>query len=168
MSGLYYCSGVQVIQSSGEARGERSQMTRLQRLEAMARGEVEPPPVAKLVGFRLASVELGQAVIDFEPGPQHWNPQGTVHGGILCDVADAAMGIALATMLDEDTTFTTVELKINYLRPAKNDPLKVVGRVVKCGRRVGFTDCEVRDHQDRLIATVTSTCLMLPEHTAGY
>lgn len=143
-------------------------MTRLERLEAMARGEVEPPPVAKLVGFRLASVELGQAVIEFEPGPRHWNPQGTVHGGILCDVADAAMGIALATTLGEDTTFTTIELKINYLRAAKNEPLKVIGRVVKSGRRVGFTDCEIRDAQNRLIATVTSTCLMLPENNAGY
>jgi uncharacterized protein (TIGR00369 family) len=133
----------------------------------MARGEIEPPPVAKLIGFRLTSVEPGQALIEFQPGPRHYNPQGTVHGGILCDVADAAMGIAFGTTLAEDVTFTTVELKINFLRPAQTNPLKVLGRVVKGGRRVGFTDCEIRDHQDRLIATATSTCLILPDKPAG-
>jgi uncharacterized protein (TIGR00369 family) len=122
-----------------------------------------PPPVFELVGFQLASVDEGRAVIEFEPGPRHFNPQGTVHGGILCDVADAAMGIAYGSTLDEDVTFTTVELKINYMRAVRTEPLKVIGRVVKGGQRIGFTDCEIRDAEGRLMATATSTCMILPE-----
>src|SRR5947209_20589618 len=139
MPRLYYCSGVQVIQSNSEGPA----VSKLEYLRAIVRGEIAPPPVFTLVGFRLASVDDGEAVIEFEPGPQPFNPQGTVHGGILCDVADAAMGIAYGSTLEEDVSFTTVELKINFMRAIRTEPLKVLGRVVKGGRRIGFTDCEI-------------------------
>src|SRR5215469_8823387 len=92
----------------------------LDRLHAAVRGEVPQPPVAQLLGFSLVGVSEGRSTIILEAGPQHANPLGTLHGGILCDIADAAMGIAYATTLDEDESFTTIEMKINFLKPIWN------------------------------------------------
>src|SRR5262245_6370993 len=83
----------------------------------MVRGEAQPAPVAALIGFKLTEVEPGRAVVRLEAGSRHANPMGTLHGGIICDIADAAMGIAYASTLDEDESFTTLELKINFLKP---------------------------------------------------
>ena len=118
-------------------------------------------PVAKLIGFRPTSVEDGKAVFELEAGPQHANPMGTLHGGIICDVADAAMGTAYASTLDEGETFTTLELKINFLRPFRNGTLTATARVVKAGRTIGLTECDVTDPEGRLIARAMSTCMTL-------
>src|SRR6266481_7147657 len=95
-----------------ETQAKKSRM--LDGLQAALRGELPLPPVAQLIGFRLAEVSEGRATILLEAGPQHANPMGTLHGGILCDIADAAMGIAYASTLDYEESFTTVELKINF------------------------------------------------------
>ena len=118
-------------------------------------------PVAKLVGFRPTSVEDGKAVFELEAGPQHANPMGTLHGGVLCDVADAAMGVAYASTLGEGETFTTLELKINFLRPFRIGTLTATARVVKAGRTIGLTECDVTDPEGRLIARAMSTCMTL-------
>ena len=135
--------------------------TSLDRLRMVQRGELPPPPVADLIGFTLAAVDPGQAVVHLEAGPRHANPMGTVHGGVLCDIADAAMGIAYATGLDEGETFTTLELKINFLKPVRTGPLVATGRVVKAGRTVGLVECDVTDDKQRLVARATSTCMTL-------
>ena len=83
------------------------------------RGEVPPPPVGRLLGFVLKSIEPGRAVFEMEADERHHNPMGTLHGGIYCDLADAAMGYAYAATLGEGETFTTVELKINFRRLEK-------------------------------------------------
>ena len=129
--------------------------------ERIISGEVEPPPVAKLIGFNLRSVKPGRAVIDMEAGPQHWNPMGGLHGGILCDLTDAAMGIAYASTLAEGETFATVELKINFLRPVKEGLLIAEGWVVSGGHTLGYTEAEVRDKDGRLVAKASSTCKTL-------
>ena len=118
-------------------------------------------PVAKLVGFRPTSVGEGKAVFELQAGPQHANPMGTLHGGVLCDVADAAMGVAYASTLGEGETFTTLELKINFLRPFRNGTLTATARVVKSGRTIGLTECDVTDREGRLIARAMSTCMTL-------
>jgi uncharacterized protein (TIGR00369 family) len=118
-------------------------------------------PVAKLVGFRLTSVENGKATFELDAGPQHANPMGTLHGGVLCDVADAAMGIAYASTLGDGESFTTLELKINFLRPFRNGTLTATARVVKAGRTVGLAECDVTDATGRLIARAMSTCMTL-------
>jgi uncharacterized protein (TIGR00369 family) len=130
-------------------------------VKAMVAGDVPPPPVARLVGFRPVRFEDGRVDVAFEAKRDHANPMGTLHGGILCDVADAAMGLAYATRLGEDESFTTLELKINYVRPFWTGPLTAVGRVVKSGRRVGLTECEVTDEHGRLIAKAWSTIMTL-------
>ena len=129
--------------------------------ERIISGDIEPPPVAKLVGFTLKSVERGRAVLELEAGPQHWNPMGGLHGGILCDLTDAAMGIAYASQLEERESFATVELKINFLRPVKQGRLIAEGRFVSGGRTLGLTEAEVHDSEGRLIAKASSTCRTL-------
>ncbi len=125
------------------------------------RGEAPPPPIAKLLGFRLTQVGTDQATIEMDAGPQHANPMGTLHGGVLCDLADAAMGMAYAAGLDEGETFTTLELKINFLKPVRAGRLVATARLVKGGLTVGLLECDVVDEKDRLVARASSTCMTL-------
>jgi uncharacterized protein (TIGR00369 family) len=127
----------------------------------MARGEKDGPPVARLVGMRLIHAEPGRTVFELEAGPQHANPMGTVHGGILCDLADGAMGTAYASLLEDGESFTTLELKINFLKPVRTGRLEAVGTVVKAGRTVGLSECRVSDAGGALVAHATSTCMTL-------
>jgi uncharacterized protein (TIGR00369 family) len=142
-------------------------VTMLERVQAMLRGEAQGPPVARLVGFRLVHVAPGGAAFEMEAGPQHANPMGTLHGGILCDIADAAMGIAYASTLEEGESFTTLELKINFLKPVWNARLRAEGRVVKRGKTVGLVECDVVDETGSLVARASSTCLTLSGKNAA-
>ncbi|HTR68441.1 MAG TPA: PaaI family thioesterase [Terriglobales bacterium] len=130
-------------------------------VQKMIRGEAPGAPVARLVGFRVVAAQPGEATVELAAGPQHANPMGTLHGGVLCDIADAAMGIAYACTLGEDESFTTLELKINFLRPIWKGTLRAVGRVVKKGGTVGLVECDVLDEQERLAARASSTCMTL-------
>jgi len=105
--------------------------------------------------------EDGETVMTMVAEERHSNPMGTLHGGILCDLADAAMGMAYYSTLEPGESFTTLELKINFLRPFWTGRLVARGRVVSKGRTVGMTECEIDDEQGRLIAKATSTCLTL-------
>jgi uncharacterized protein (TIGR00369 family) len=120
-----------------------------------------PPPVAELIGLEAVGIENGAAIMELQADERHANPMGTIHGGILCDLADAAMGMAYFSQLEQGESFTTLELKINYLRPFWTGRLIAHGRVVHRGRTVGMTECDVVDDQGRLIAKATSTCLTL-------
>lgn len=126
------------------------------------------PPVGELIGFEVAEAGNGRTVIALQAGQQHLNPMGTLHGGILCDIADAAMGFAFASTLAPGESFTTVELKINFLRPVRQGHLRAEGRVVQRGRTIGYVECEVSDENGKLIAKSNSTCLVLRgEQAAG-
>jgi uncharacterized protein (TIGR00369 family) len=138
----------------------------LERIEAMVRGEAPPAPVARLVGFDVISVKPGEAVVELQTSEKHANPMGTVHGGILCDIADAAMGIAYAANLNEGESFTTLELKINFLKPVWNARLRATARVVKQGQTVGLVECDVNDEKGKLVARASSTCLTLKNEQA--
>ena len=133
----------------------------LENIERVMRGELPPPPVATLIGFRLTSIRPGEAVVELETGERHANPMGTLHGGILCDIADAAMGLAYAATLEDDESFTTLELKINFLKPVWTAKLRALARVVKRGRTVGMVECDITDDKERLVARSTSTCMTL-------
>lgn len=131
----------------------------LERYELALRSEESP--IARLLGLRVQSIEPGRAVVSLEVDGRFANPMGTLHGGILCDLADAAMGIAYASLLDTDESFTTLELKINFLRPVWNSRLTAGGHVVKAGRSVGLVECDVSDEGGRLVARASSTCMTL-------
>ena len=133
----------------------------LENARKMIAGELPPPPIATLVGFRLLSIEIGRAQFALDADARHANPMGTLHGGVLCDIADSAMGMAYASTLEDGESFTTLELKINFLRPVKEAHLIADGVVVQRGKTVGLTECSVTDDRGRLIAKATSTCLTL-------
>jgi uncharacterized protein (TIGR00369 family) len=134
---------------------------RLESIERMARGEVPQAPVARLIGFELTSIRHGESIIELQASDMHANPMGTLHGGILCDIADAAMGIAFQSTLEDSESFTTLELKINFLRPVWKDRLRAAGKVVKRGKSVGMVECDVTNSQGILVARSSSTCLVL-------
>ena len=112
-----------------------------------------------MVGFVLKSVEPGYAIFEMEADERHHNPMGTLHGGIYCDIADAAMGFAYAATLAEGETFTTIELKINFLRAVRKATLTAEARVVKAGSAVGYVECEIKDQTGKLVAKAASTCM---------
>jgi uncharacterized protein (TIGR00369 family) len=120
-----------------------------------------PPPVAELIGIEVLERGDGETVFKLEAEERHSNPMGTIHGGILCDLADAAMGMAFFSTLEEGESFTTLELKINYLRPFWTGTLLAHGKVISRGRTIGLTECRIVDASDRLIAHATSTCMAL-------
>jgi uncharacterized protein (TIGR00369 family) len=99
------------------------------------------PPIAKLIGFEVEQISRGHAVIMLEAGPQHANPMGTVHGGVLCDIANAAMGMTFASTLEHEESFTTINLTINFLRPVWKERLHAEARVFNRGKNVGYVEC---------------------------
>ena len=134
----------------------------LDRIQRMMRGELPAPPVAGLIGFTVIAAEPGRVTCRMDARVErHSNPMGTLHGGILCDIADAAMGLAHASLLDEGESFTTLELKMNFLRPVWNATLTAVGEVVKAGATVSLVECTITDEEERMIARGSSTCLTL-------
>ncbi len=135
--------------------------TPLDELRELVDGTRPPPPIATLVGFTLTAVSRGEAVIELPASRQHANPMGALHGGVLCDIADAAMGTAYASTLAEGETFATIELKINFLKPVWTAKLRAVGRLVKRGKTMGFVECDITDDHERLVARASSTCMTL-------
>jgi len=129
--------------------------------DLLARGA--QPPIGRTLDFSLVEVERGRAVFEGTPDARHYNPMGGVHGGYAATLLDSACGIAVHSMLKPDQGFTTLELKVSYLR-GMNDttgPVRAEGRVVNIGRRVAFAEADIRDAEGRLMATATSTLLVL-------
>jgi uncharacterized protein (TIGR00369 family) len=135
--------------------------TMLEHGQRIVRGEQPPPPIGRLLGFVLKSIEPGHTVFKMEVDERHHNPMGTLHGGVYCDLADAAMGYAYAAALGEGESFTTIELKINFLRAIRKATLTAEARVVKAGATVGYIECDLTDQSGKLVARVASTCMKL-------
>src|SRR5258708_18144334 len=135
--------------------------TMLEQGQKVLRGELTPPPIARLLGFVMKSIEPGHAVFAMDADERHHNPMGTLHGGVYCDLADAAPGCAYAATLAEGERFTTIELKINFLRAVRKATLTAEARVVKAGSTVGYVECEVKDQTGKLVAKAASTCMKL-------
>jgi uncharacterized protein (TIGR00369 family) len=132
----------------------------IEQLPAVAPGEF-PAPIGKLLGLTVISSGAGRATVEFEASGRYANPMGTLHGGVLCDMADAAMGVAYLSTLAEGETFTTIELKINFLRPVWNAKLRAQARMVRAGKVVGLVECDILDERQRLVARASSTCMTL-------
>lgn len=130
-------------------------------MQAIASGQVPPPPVAGLIGLDLVEVRPSEAVFVLQADRRHANPMGTLHGGVLCDLGDAAMGCAAATTLGDGESYTTVELKINFFKPVWTQKLTATGRVVKRTRRLAYTEAEIVDEQGSLVAKLNGSCLVL-------
>jgi uncharacterized protein (TIGR00369 family) len=118
-------------------------------------------PIARFIGWKMTALVPGHATMELDVDERMANPLGTLHGGVLCDLADAAMGIAYASELERDETFTTIELKINFMKPVWRGHLRAEGKVVKRGRTVGLVECDVFDDKGSLVARASSTCMTL-------
>jgi len=118
-------------------------------------------PIAELIGWKMTAIAPGRATMELDVDERLANPMGTLHGGVLCDLSDAAMGIAYATELERGESFTTLELKINFMKPVWRGHLRAEGKVVKRGRTVGLVECDVIDEKGSLVARASSTCMTL-------
>ena len=125
-------------------------------------GELPPPPISQLMGFRGVEFEHGRAVFEMTPGPEHYNPIGTVHGGIALTLLDSAMGCAVHTTLAAGVGYTTLEVKTNFVRPitAETGVIRCEGTVVHGGSRIATAEGRLVDGAGKLLAHGTTTCLI--------
>src|SRR5512136_670880 len=133
----------------------------LERIRKMIENGMPIMPFAQLLGFSVKSVELGQAVIEIEITGHHVNTMGTLHGGVFCTIADTAMGVAFATLLEEGEALTTLEMKINFLKPVWKGKLLAMAKVVKKGRLTGLIECDILDEHGQLVARAGSTYMAI-------
>src|ERR1700759_1881875 len=131
-------------------------------LKAMIAGELPPLPMARVMRVDLVAVEPGKVVFTCEPDASMFNPSGAIHGGLVCTVLDSVAGLALHSTLPAGKGYTSIEIKVNYLKAVRLDasPLSATGTVVKSAARVGFTEGVVTDASGKVVATATSTLLI--------
>ncbi|TQC41251.1 PaaI family thioesterase [Rhodococcus sp. WS4] len=136
-------------------------------MRALASGHIDAPPVIRLVGAQFVAADEGSAVFTLTPHESHYNPIGSVHGGIIATLLDSAAACAVHTTLDEKTAYTSLDLSLKYLRAVTIDTgvVTCTGSVTHRGRRTALATAELRDDAGRLLATATSSCLIF-EHRA--
>jgi len=121
-----------------------------------------PPPIARTLGFDLVEVDEKTATIEIVTDTEtHANPMGILHGGVLCDIADAAIGTAHATTLLEGESFTSLDLQINFFRPVWNDRLRAVAKPVNVGKTISRYVCDILRADGKSVAQVSSTIMTL-------
>ncbi len=139
-------------------------MSGLDYLRGILDGSVPPPPIARLLGMQIVTVDPGAVTFTLEPHESHYNPIGVAHGGVLCTILDTVTGCAVHSTLEPGWGYTSVDLNVSYLRAfgLESGTLTVTGRVVKGGRRVAFASAEATDAAGALVATATSSLLVIP------
>jgi uncharacterized protein (TIGR00369 family) len=144
------------------AAAARAGMSGREYVEGLAGGQVPPPPMASLLGFRVIEAGEGEVLVVCAPEEAFYNPIGIVHGGLLCTLLDTAMGLAVQTLMPPGASFSTIEIKVNFLKAVRagDGDLAARGRVTKRGSRVTFTEAEVRDPGGSLVGTATSSLLV--------
>jgi len=141
-----------------------ARMAGLEFLRAIRDGLLPPPPIASLLGFAATELERGYVVFEGTPDESVYNPIGTVHGGLVCTMADTVAACAVHTTLEAGVGYTSIDLNVSYTRPVTRDSgrLRAIGTVVKPGRRVAFSRAEILDGAGKVVATATSSCLIMP------
>jgi uncharacterized protein (TIGR00369 family) len=123
----------------------------------------EPAGWMATLGARITESEPGRVVLELEAGPQHRHGGGIVQGGVIAQIADAAMGMSLGTLQEDGLWNTTIELKINFIRPVSSGRIRAVGRVIEMKETLFFSEADVLDETGKLVARAWSTCLAVPE-----
>jgi uncharacterized protein (TIGR00369 family) len=141
-------------------RGAMASISGLEYLKAIKDGRISSPPAARLLGYRIQTVENGYSVFELDPAEYHYNPFATVHGGILSTLLDSAMTSAVITTLPRGRTCSTMEIKVNFIRPATAETgvLRCEARPVHVGRRLATVEGHLKDQAGKLIAHGISTC----------
>ncbi len=133
-------------------------------LKAAMAGEIPHPPMSQLLGFHLVEVENGRVVWEGRPAFEHYNPIGSVHGGFAATLLDSALGCAVFSTLAKGDAWTTLELKLNFVRPMSKDTGNVIaeGRIIHRGRTVATAEGDIKDAAGKLYAHATTTCMIFP------
>lgn len=141
---------------------QQKAMTGLEFVQGLADGTLPLNPMAELLGYDIVAVEPGRATATAEPAARHFNPAGTVHGGLAATMLDSCMGLAVQSTLDKGIFSTTLEFKISFVRPITSETgtISAEGTVINCGRRIGVAEGRLTDRQGRLLAHATTTCLI--------
>lgn len=145
-----------------EVHANLRRLSGLEFLSRVAAGEFPPPPMARLMNIRLTEVERGRVVFEGTPAEYHYNPLGVVHGGMAATLLDSALGCCVNSHLEAGDLYTTLELKVNYLRPITLDtgPVRAIATTVHIGRTTALVEGKVLDAADRIYAYGSSTCLI--------
>ena|ERR1700674_4222797 len=132
-------------------------------MRAIAEGKLPAPPIAHLMGFAIEEIGEGRAVFTVEPGEQHYNPIGVAHGGLAATLLDSCMGCAVHTMMPQGRAYTTLELKVNFVRALKAETgrVRAIGTVIHMGGRVATAEGRIVDASGQLYAHATTTCMLL-------
>ena len=134
----------------------------LEFLTRISDGRLPQPPICQTLGFHLTEVTKGAVVFTMTPGPQHYNPIGTVHGGVMGTLLDSCMSCAIQSLFEVGTTYTTLEYKVNMVRAITDQTgaIRAEGRVITAGRRVGTADGRIVDAKGTLLAHGSTTCMI--------
>ena len=132
--------------------------------QGLLEGKFPAPPIGRALGFRVSEVEFGRVAFTYTPVFDHYNPLGTVHGGIAATLLDSVMGCCIHTTLKAGTGYTTVEIKVNYVRAMtdKTGPVTAEGKVINVGSRIATSEGRLTDASGKLLAHGTTTCLIFP------
>lgn len=127
-------------------------------------GTFPAPPITQTLGFTLIEAEHGRAVFSGTPQMRHYNPIGTVHGGFAMTLLDSALACAVHSTLSKGETYTTLEIKVNLVRPLTNDtgPVRAEGRIIHRGRTLGTSEGDIKDASGKLYAHASTTCMIFP------
>jgi uncharacterized protein (TIGR00369 family) len=151
-----------------EGAAKAMHMSGLEYLQAMGEGKIPPPPILHTLDLQIGELEKGKVVFTFVPQEFHYNPIGAVHGGVITAILDSAMGCTLHSILPAGTGYTTLELKVNFLRgiTVKTGVLKAVGKVINSGSRTALVEAQLVDDASKVYAHAVSTCMILKQEGA--
>lgn len=155
--------------SPEEDKAKLFDRTGLEQLRALADGRIPAPPISSHVGLEFVSVAEGDVVMTAQPDESHYNPIGSVHGGFFATVLDSVCGCAVHSTLPAGVGYTSLEIKVNFLRPitAGTGAVTAHGWVTRRGKGVAFAEADIRDSDGRVLATASSTCLIIHPDPAG-
>lgn len=145
-----------------QGAGEALTISGLAYFEAIQDGKLPGPPILNTLDFKLEQIEEGKAVFSFKPQEFHYNPIGTVHGGVISTILDSAMGCSIHSLLKAGTGYTTLELKVNFLKAItiKTGLLRAVGKVIHSGNRTALVEAQLIDSSNTIYAHGVSTCMI--------
>ncbi len=142
---------------------EAKSMAGLEYFQAMNEGRLPMPPLLHTLDFKVENIERGKAVFSFLPQEFHYNPIGTVHGGVISAILDSAMGCSVHSLLPAGVVYTTLELKVNFLKAItiKSGELQAIGKVIHSGSRTALVEAQLVDKNNTIYAHGVSTCMII-------
>jgi uncharacterized protein (TIGR00369 family) len=152
-----------VLSDAGWLAEQAGKRVGLDFLRAVIAGELPPAPLARSLGMRMAEADPGRVVFELEPAEQHYNPIGSVHGGVYATLLDSAAGCAVHSMLPAGVGYTSLDLTVKFVRPVtdRTGPVRAIGTVRHLGRRTALAEAELLDQNNKLCATAVSSLLIL-------